>query len=79
MMNFYQLLDHEKKKFNTLLNNYIASLPEDWKHKLLTDFHKICNEEIFHEKFDVLKFQPLLIDSDIHLLPKEDEATTLGI
>ena len=72
LFNFHSLMNHEKKRFNIKLNGYIASLPEDWEGKLLSDFHEACNEEILNEKFQPELFPPRLINTDIQLLPKEE-------
>ena len=72
LTNFHTIMAHEKKKFNIILNQYIADLPEDWKTKIINDFHTACNEEIYNEKFQAETHPPLFINTDIQLIPKEE-------
>jgi hypothetical protein len=72
LTNFTTLMTHEKKKFNVKLNEYIADLPDEWELKILDDFHRTCNEEIFNEKFQAESHPPLFINTDLQLLPKEE-------
>ena len=44
---FYKLITKEKKKFNQIMNEYIASLGEDWEETLTKDFNEVCNLELF--------------------------------
>ena len=52
LMPFKDLPESQKKKFNRLMNEYIANLGEDWETKILDDFTLIVNEEILTEEFD---------------------------
>jgi len=72
LTNFKSMMEHEKKKFNVSLSQYIAELPDDWEGKILNDFNNACNDEIFNEKFQAEQHPPLLINTDIQLLPKEE-------
>ena len=49
---FKSLMEHEKKKFNKAMNEYIQSLGENWDESLRQDFDEVCNAEIFNEQFD---------------------------
>tara|TARA_R110000868_G_scaffold324479_1_gene585334 strand:+ start:38 stop:403 length:366 start_codon:yes stop_codon:yes gene_type:complete len=49
---YKSLMQHEQKKFNKVMNEYIQSLGENWLPKLIEDFNTITNDEIFNEQFD---------------------------
>jgi len=72
LTNFKTMMTHEKKKFNKILNQYIAELPDDWEGKVVDDFHSACNEEIFNESFHAESHPPYFINTDIQLLSKEE-------
>jgi len=44
---FNKLITKEKKKFNQIMNEYIATLGEDWEETLIKDFNEVCNLELF--------------------------------
>jgi hypothetical protein len=46
---FKSLTDSKKKRFNKILNEYIREIGghENWKERLLNDFHDIVQEELF--------------------------------
>lgn len=75
LTHFYSLGQALKDKHKRLLNEYIASLPEDWETKILTDFNTIVNEEILNENFDPSKQFIREINTDPQmLLSPEQEA-----
>ena len=49
LMPFKSLSDLQKKKFNKVLNEYIREIGghENWKERLLSDFHDLVQEELF--------------------------------
>jgi len=44
---FYKLITKDKKEFNKMLNEYIASLGEDWEETIIKDFNETCTLELF--------------------------------
>jgi hypothetical protein len=44
---FSKLINKDKKEFNKYLNEYIASLGEDWEETLTKDFNETCTLELF--------------------------------
>jgi hypothetical protein len=72
---YYSLGQALKDKHKRLLNEYIASLPEDWEPKLVGDFNTIVNEDILNEDFDPSKQFVKEINTDPQmLLSPEQEA-----
>jgi len=58
LKNFKELSTREQSRFNTLLNEYIATFPdnkEDWNLILQNDFNEVCVNEIFTADFDASK------------------------
>jgi len=72
LTNFRAMMDHEKKKFNNVLNEYISALPDEWEFQVIQDFHNACNIEIYNEDFQAEIHIPRFINTDIQLLPKEE-------
>jgi len=69
LTNFHKLLIKDKKIFNTTLNEYIKSFPdENWKETLTSDFNNACCDEIFNENFSPKNYEPIQINSEIELL-----------
>ena len=44
---FNKLITKDKKEFNKYLNEYIASLGEDWEETIIKDFNEVCTLELF--------------------------------
>ena len=44
---FNKLITKDKKEFNKHLNEYIASLGEDWEETIIKDFNEVCTLELF--------------------------------
>jgi hypothetical protein len=44
---FSKLITKDKKEFNKYLNEYIASLEEDWEETIIKDFNEVCTLELF--------------------------------
>jgi hypothetical protein len=62
-----------QKKFNRLMNEYIATLGEDWEETLLADFNQIVNEDILNEDFDAAKQIVPELNTDSALLLSEEQ------
>jgi hypothetical protein len=62
----------KQKEFNAKLNEYIKSLPTDWKDTLMTDFNEICADQIFHN-FEPEKMGVPTITGNTLLLTEEQE------
>ena len=53
MGTFAGLLTSEKRTFNRLMNDFIASLPdENWEKVLIDEFNEIVLKNILNDKFD---------------------------
>ena len=53
MGSFHELLSSEKRQFNTLLNEYITSLPEEeWAIELKREFDEIVLKKILNSDFN---------------------------
>lgn len=48
---FRSLTKGDQRRFNDRLNFYIRSLPEEWEDVLQRDFNRVCQEDLFTEKF----------------------------
>lgn len=72
---FKDLPESQKKKFNRLMNEYIAGLGEDWETKLLDDFNRIVNEDILNEEFDPSKVfvKDIITERQVLLSPQQEE------
>lgn len=49
---FHDLEEGQKNKFNRLLNTYISQLPEDFSTTILSDFNRVCTEDVFTRRFN---------------------------
>ena len=65
---FKDLPPSQKVKFNRILNEYIASLGEDWGTKLMNDFNRIVNEDILNEEFDPSKIMVSRLNTEREIL-----------
>lgn len=72
---FKDLPESQKKKFNRLMNEYIAGLGEDWETKLLDEFNRIVNEDILNEEFDPSKVfvKDIITERQVLLSPQQEE------
>jgi hypothetical protein len=70
--NFNELTRGEKKRFNDLLNTYVASLPKDWQKKIDNDFNLTCNDEIYNEKFKPEECSITEVNHEIRQLAKDE-------
>jgi len=72
---FRDLVEGQKRKFNRLMNEYIQSLGEDWKPKLLDDFNTIINEDVMNEEFDPSKIfvKDYITERNVLLSPEQEE------
>jgi hypothetical protein len=69
LTSFKSLPESQKTKFNRLMNEYIASLGENWEEVLLADFNTIVNED-----FDPTKqFVPELATGNTLILSEEQK------
>jgi len=66
LTSFFSLEKSQKTKFNRIMNEYIASLPEEWKDKMESDFNTIVNEDILNEDFDPSK----VFVKDVNMKPE---------
>jgi hypothetical protein len=72
LTSFKSLPESQKTKFNRLMNEYIASLGENWEEVILADFNTIVNEDILNEEFDPTKqFVPELNTGNTLILSEE--------
>lgn len=62
----------KQKEFNTKLNEYIKSLPDDWEKTLVNDFDEICADQIFHQ-FHPEKMGVPTVTGNTLLLTEEQE------
>ena len=72
---FKELPESQKIKFNRLMNEYIASLGEEWKRTLLDDFNLIVREDILNEEFDPAKefVKDTLFERNVLLSPEQHQ------
>jgi hypothetical protein len=77
LTSFRSLDDRLKAKFNKLMNEYIASLGEDWEPKLLHDFNEVCYDEIFVDNFNPEAHAVPMLDTEVKLLLSEDQKAWL--
>ena len=68
---YKSLMQHEQKKFNKIMNEYIQSLGEDWSPQLIADFNTITNEEIFNEQFEPEIYDVKDLRTDLIDIPKD--------
>ena len=75
LTSFFSLEKSQKTKFNRIMNEYIASLPEEWKDKLEADFNTIVNEDILNEDFDPSKVYVKDVNSEPKMLlsPEQEQ------
>jgi hypothetical protein len=74
LTSFKSLPTSQRTKFNRLMNEYIASLGENWEDTLLADFNAIVNEDILNEDFDPTKqFVPELTTGNTLILSEEQK------
>jgi len=71
---FRDLGEGEKNKFNRLMNEYIQSLGDDWLPKLLHDFNRVCDEEVFTPEFKP-ELQPVPQRGTPEILLTEEQKT----
>ena len=72
LTSFKSLPESQKTKFNRLMNEYIATLGENWEEVILADFNTIVNEDILNEEFDPTKqFVPELATGNTLILSEE--------
>jgi len=82
MGTFGGLLTSEKLTFNRLMNEFIASLPDEGWEKALTDeFNEIVLKNILNDKFDASKANCAVVGTGIEqfLPPPVEEATAGGV
>jgi len=51
LMTFRNLTSGDRRRFNERLNLYIRALPDEWEEVLQRDFNRVCQEDLFNEKF----------------------------
>lgn len=51
LMTFRNLTSGDKRRFNERLNFYVRALPDEWEDVLQQDFNRVCQEDLFNEKF----------------------------
>ena len=52
LMSYRRLINGEQRKFNRLMNEYLSNLGEDWEERIIADFNRICDEELFTDSFN---------------------------
>jgi hypothetical protein len=52
LTSFHRLANGEQRKFNRLMNEYLRGLGEDWESKLIEDFNRTCDEDLFTDSFN---------------------------
>lgn len=72
---FRDLPESQKKKFNRLMNEYIAGLDEKWETQLHDDFNRIVNEDILNEDFEPSKIwvKDVITERNILLSQEQEE------
>jgi hypothetical protein len=73
LTDFRDLPESQKKKFNRLMNEYIANLGEDWETKILDDFNLIVNEDILTEEFNPSTQMVRELNTDIQILLTDEQ------
>lgn len=75
LSSFWELPQSQKNKFNRLMNEYIALLPEEWKDIMEADFNAIVNEDILNEDFDPAKIyvKDYNTEKQLILSPEQEE------
>lgn len=72
LVDFRTMMEKDKKRFNKVLNEYIASLGDSWESKLLADFNEVCNDEIYNEEFKPEGHFIRELNTDIRCLDKPE-------
>ena len=66
LMMFRSLSKGDQRRFNERLNLYIRALPDEWEAVLQQDFNRVCQEDLFTEKFRAENNSAgILINNDI--------------
>ena len=76
MGTFAGLLTSEKRTFNRLMNEFIASLPDEgWEKVLIDEFNEIVLKNILNDKFDVARASCAVVGTGIEqFLPPVEES-----
>ena len=77
LSNYHKLNIKEQRIFNQELNNYIKSLTNgEEETTIITDFNKVCNEEIYHD-FKKLKIDKMCLPAATKEQIEKDEPEEL--
>jgi hypothetical protein len=79
LSNFRELSKVKKTKFNTMLNEYIKALPEEYEKKLLDDFNFLCQDKVFDGfKPEEHFIRELTMESKLLMTPEQEEWDKAG-